>query len=152
MEGNQFAAWIAGFSGLLALAIQGANIFKNRKKERRAVDEALDRNPIVRQQLELGNVAEAVKQLNIIIDTQARALDHETTRREAAERREDAMEEELHATEAKVDEQADQLREQQRTINRQGSRIKALEAEVDQLYKQAGLGSIGPNESEENVP
>lgn len=35
------------------------------------MEQALDHQPLVREQLELGNVGEAVKHLNVIIDSQA---------------------------------------------------------------------------------
>lgn len=78
------AAWVGIVGAALALAKQGYDTFHNRRRERRQIDEALNRQPLVKEQLELGNVGEAVKHLSAIIDQMAAAK-----RRDDAEAAED---------------------------------------------------------------
>lgn len=116
MDGNSFAAWVGGVTGLGLLTKQGYDIFRNKRKERTAVQEALERQPLIKQQLEIGNVGEAVKHLNVIIATQARALDDESRRTERALERADNLEDELRECERTVEAQAITIRNQERRI------------------------------------
>jgi uncharacterized protein (DUF3084 family) len=59
---------------------QGINIARKWKRERTEVQVALDRNPVVKRQLELGNVEKAVEQLNTIIHLQAEHIDRQEVR------------------------------------------------------------------------
>lgn len=72
---TEFAAIVGAIAGIVALSKAGLDTFKQRKRTKKAVEEALDHQPEVKRQLELGNVGEAVKHLNAIIDSQARHID-----------------------------------------------------------------------------
>jgi chromosome segregation ATPase len=74
-SGSEVAAWMAALGSGVALSVQAYNVFKKRRKEKEEIDEALDRQPLVKQQLELGNVGEAVKHLNAIISSQAKHME-----------------------------------------------------------------------------
>ena len=65
--------WLAVVTSMVALGKQAYDIIRNRRRERRVLDEALDRQPLVREQLQLGNVGAAVEQLTAIIDQMAKA-------------------------------------------------------------------------------
>jgi predicted nucleic acid-binding Zn-ribbon protein len=56
-------------------SFQIISLFRERKKDQKAIDEALDRQPYIKQQLELGNWGTAIEQLNKIIVTQAKHID-----------------------------------------------------------------------------
>lgn len=71
ISGAEVAAWVAAVAGVTALLSQVVNGLRKRRREREEIEEALDRAPEVRHQLELGNVGEAVKHLNVIIESQA---------------------------------------------------------------------------------
>lgn len=95
---------MAFLTGLAALAKQGYDIFRTRKRERREIDEALDRQPLVREQLELGNVGAAVEHLTAIIDQMAEAKRRDEAEYEARDHRHRAkvlgLEEELREVRA----------------------------------------------------
>lgn len=64
---SQAIAWMAFATGLVALTKQAYDIVRQRKREKREINEALDRQPLVREQLELGNTRAAIEQLSAII-------------------------------------------------------------------------------------
>lgn len=105
IDGAEAGAWVAAFAAAGALGKQVYDALRHRKKEQNAIEEALDRQPLVRQQLELGNVGEAVKQLNLIIEIQA---EHITTQNE-------------------------QIKGQTTELKAQAEEIKLLRAEVEKL-------------------
>lgn len=74
-SGPEIAAWMAAIASGVALSVQAYNALKKRRQEKEEIDEALDRQPMIKQQLELGNVGEAVKHLNAIISSQARHME-----------------------------------------------------------------------------
>ena len=78
--GAEVAAWMAALGAAAALLNQAYQAFKKRSKEKDEVEEALDRQPIIRQQLELGNVGEAVSHLNVIINSQAKHITAQDSR------------------------------------------------------------------------
>jgi len=69
--GDNIYVWLAIFLATIAIFKQAYDAISRRKKTRDDVEEALDKQPLVREQLELGNWGEAIKQLNIIINSQA---------------------------------------------------------------------------------
>lgn len=74
---TEIAAVIGGIAGAVALSKQGYDVFHERKKTKTAVEEALNVQPEVKRQLELGNVGEAVKFLSSIIESQAKHIDRQ---------------------------------------------------------------------------
>lgn len=101
-------AWIAAVGGAFALLSQGVNFLRKKKKEKSEIEQALDHAPEVRHQLELGNVGEAVKHLNAIVESQAEYIERQKKTQEACDReiehlkdRLDAAEGEAHGWEAK---------------------------------------------------
>lgn len=56
-------------------SVQIYGMFKERKKEQREIDVALDHQPEIKEQLELGNIGAAVQHLNAIILSQANHID-----------------------------------------------------------------------------
>lgn len=83
--GAEVGAWVAAITGAVALGSQVWKAIKNRTKERQQVNEALDHSPEIRQQLELGNVGEAIHHLNEIIETQSTAFQNQGRRLTACE-------------------------------------------------------------------
>lgn len=77
---SQAIAWMAFVTGLVALTKQGYDILRQRKRERSEIDQALDRQPLVREQLELGNTRAAIEQLSTIIDQMAEAKQRDDRR------------------------------------------------------------------------
>lgn len=108
MNAADVAAWVAAIGGGIALIGQSINIFRKRQKEKDEIEEALEQQPLVRQQLELGNVGEAVKHLNAIINSQASHIQSQenqlkkcNTRIEHLEDRNEALEAEASGWENK---------------------------------------------------
>lgn len=73
-------AWLAFATGCVALLKQAYDIIRQRKRERREIDQALDRQPLVKEQLELGNTRAAIEQLSAIIDQMAAAKQRDDQR------------------------------------------------------------------------
>lgn len=96
---TEVAAWVAVIASVLALMKQGYDVIRNRRRERREISEALDRQPLIREQLELGNVGEAVKHLSAIIDAMGRESERYTARISHLENREQALEAEANGWE-----------------------------------------------------
>lgn len=93
MDVSEIAVWLAVGGSALALGKQVYDIWHKRHTEKVAIQDALDKQPLVREQLELGNVGEAVKVLNVIIEQQAGHLtrliaDHARERAEDQRERE----------------------------------------------------------------
>lgn len=87
ISGSEASAWVASIAGAVALILQGASALRKRRKERDEIDVALDRQPQVRQQLELGNVGEAVRHLNAIINSQANHIQAQEERMTSCDER-----------------------------------------------------------------
>ena len=103
ISGAETGAWIAAIAGALALSKQGWDALKKRKQENLEIEDALNKAPEVKKQLELGNIGEAVTHLNAIIQSQN---DH-------------------------IKSQDDRLRKCDDEIQRQRDRLEAAEAEAD---------------------
>ncbi len=110
--GAEIGAWIAALAGGYALLSQVWNALQKRKKEGAEIEKALDRTPAIKQQLELGNVGQAIEHLNEIIESQARAGERDQRRiqeevAESARQRDraDLAENENERLEREVDEE-----------------------------------------------
>lgn len=99
---GEITAWTAAVAGVMALLNQGYGALKKRRQEREEIDEALDRAPEVRHQLELGNVGEAVKHLNVIIESQARHIKAADVREAERDREIQRLKEQNQALEAEA--------------------------------------------------
>lgn len=71
------------------------DILKNRKREKTMVQEALDKQPQIKQQMELGNIEVVTRLLNEQILRQANQLDRAYDRIDHLEHRENALEAEV---------------------------------------------------------
>lgn len=125
LSGAEAAAWMAAIGGIAALGTQFYNAMKKRRREKQEIDQALNRQPMVRQQLELGNVGEAVKHLNAIIESQANHIRQQDRRLEQDEaeiarlrERNEALECEAEGWERKHSELEKELKEMKRTYAR----------------------------------
>lgn len=85
MNASEVAAWLAVVGAAFGLTIQAYNIIKGRKKEQTELQEALDKAPLVRDQLEIGNVSGAVATLNLIIENQNKYIAELNARHQAEE-------------------------------------------------------------------
>lgn len=148
-SGAEAAAWMAALGAATALVNQAYNAFKKRSKEKDEVEEALDRQPIIRQQLELGNVGEAVSHLNVIINSQARhitaqdgrlascdaELKHLSERNEALELEAAGWEHRYNELEASVDRKLEEMKEKYEGIikNLERTYARSLSTLRDQL-------------------
>lgn len=120
LTASEAVAWLAAITAAVALISQGYNSLKKRKKERSEIQHALDRAPEVKHQLELGNVGEAVKHLNSIMESQAKYIKSQDVKVAACEgeiehlkERNDALEAEAQGWETKYREEV-RAREQDR--------------------------------------
>lgn len=95
MNAVEAVTWLAAITALTSLGKQAFDIVRKRKQEKASIVDALDKQPIIRQQLELGNVGTAVSHLNQIIVQQAQQLDRAYDRIEHLEGREQALEAEV---------------------------------------------------------
>ena len=80
MRAADVGIWVAIVTSALAMGKQIYDIYKKRHTERHEIEVALDKSPLVREQLELGNVGEAVRHLNAIINSQAEHIDRQDER------------------------------------------------------------------------
>lgn len=71
---------LGAITGAVALGWQLFSVIKHRGEEKKQIEVALDHQPEIRQQLELGNFGEAIRHLNTIIVTQARHIDMQQER------------------------------------------------------------------------
>lgn len=131
LSGAETAAWVAAIGGIVALGTQLYTAVRKRKQEKTEIDQALDRQPMVRQQLELGNVGEAVKHLNAIIASQAAHIKQQDQRLDQDEaeiarlrNRNDALEAEAESWERKHNELEREMREMRRTYARSLAMMK----------------------------
>lgn len=120
--GAEIAAWIAAAAGVYALGRQIWEAFKKNRKEKSDINQALDRSPEVRQQLELGNVGAAVNHLNSIIESQARDL-------QRRQMREEELEQDLDEARVRADRAEDECRTKEADVERE--RTLRLKAEND---------------------
>src|SRR5690349_7315038 len=67
---DEVAPWVALVATILGLIYQGYTTFKNRKKERTELEAAVRSQPLIEEQLRVGNFEGAVKVLNMIIEQQ----------------------------------------------------------------------------------
>jgi hypothetical protein len=119
--GAEVGAWIAALAGAYALGSQVWKAMKNRKKEARQINEALDTAPEVRQQLELGNFGDAVRHLNDILQSQNTHIVNQRNRLTECDQeidrerlRGDRAEEEAQRWEDKYQEAAQHIRTMER--------------------------------------
>lgn len=136
MNVDNIYTWLAVVAATIALGKQVYDAVKNRNKTKLEIEEALDKQPLVREQLELGNWGEAIKHLNSIIQQQADHVDrqdkhiraqdekirHLEARNEALEAESEAWERKTSQVEVKCDE---------------------LEAEVIRLRRMLGIPPHG---------
>lgn len=141
--GAEFAAWAAALVGAYTLASQVWNAIKKHRKESDEITAALDRTPEVKQQLELGNVGEAIKHLNDIIEAQARDSHRKDLRIEELSReveelrdRAESGDDKCEATEQELrDEKARRARVEQELIQTKrgfGRTIAQLRLQIEQ--------------------
>lgn len=124
---QEILAWLAVGAAALALVKSGYDFWTKRKTDRLAIDEALAKAPEVQKQLELGNVGEAVKHLNVIIQSQAAHIDRINTDNERLRNRELALETEIAGHEKNSEECTRLVNQQTKIIAAQERRIEALE-------------------------
>lgn len=117
-DSTNMAAWVAIILSGLAIIKQVVDFFQKYSKERTQIEEALDKAPIVKQSLELGNIGDAVTHLNAIIVSQAKHIDsqdvkilHLQNRNAALEAEEDARERRIVELETLVRRLTRELRE-----------------------------------------
>jgi predicted RNase H-like nuclease (RuvC/YqgF family) len=120
--GAEIGAWIAALAGAYALGSQVWKAIKNRKKELTQINNALNIAPEARQQLELGNVGEAIRHLNEIIKSQDNHIRNQTQRMTECDReidtqrsRADQAEDEAQEWEDKYLDAQQKIREMERT-------------------------------------
>lgn len=126
LSGAEIGAWVAACAGVVAIGKQVWDGIKNRRRELKQIDEALDRAPEVRQQLELGNIGEAVQHLNTIITSQSAALGRSAEDNER-------LREHLQSAEAEADgweHRFDECEESRRKLEAELARVTA-QAEAD---------------------
>jgi hypothetical protein len=88
----QASAFAALMVSLLILAKQAFDLLRGRKKEALDIQEALEQQPLVREQLALGNVDKATAILNEIIASQAKHIQGQDARIARLEEHNDALE------------------------------------------------------------
>lgn len=117
--GAEVGAWIAAGLGAFTLGRQIIDTFRKRRKEKEDLDQALDRTPQIKQQLELGNIGEAIKHLNDIIESEVAA-------RLRAERVVDDLEQDLDVTKNRADQAEEKSRQcEEKALQEQRLRIQA---------------------------
>lgn len=77
MDIGQLALTIGGTAGFVALMTEVFKAIKNRKREKFELEEAINKAPIIRQSLELGNFDVAIKNLLAINTSQAAHIDRQ---------------------------------------------------------------------------
>ena len=139
MNGGEIAAWVAALAGAVALISQATTAIKKRKKEQSEIEEALDHAPEVRHQLEIGNVGEAVKHLNVILESQARYIKDQDTKLKNCDDEithlksiNEAREEEAAAWERKYREMQRHHEEYRLASDK---RIAAIQAEMEEMKR-----------------
>lgn len=99
MSASEIAAWVAVVGAVFSLIVQAYRILRDRNKEKKEVEVALDRNPIIKKQLELGNIGAAVENLNAIIQSQARHIDRQEAEIRVLERENEELRLKIRACE-----------------------------------------------------
>lgn len=125
VSGGEASAWVAALAGAVAITLQAAQALRRRHREKEEIDDALDQQPMVRQQLELGNVGEAVKHLNVIINSQATHIKAQEIRLEACDTKIQELEDRNEALESEA-----------RTYRLQYEEIKQLMKEMEQRHNR----------------
>lgn len=123
ISGQSAAAWSAAIAAAVALTTQAVSALRKRKKEKVEINEALDRAPEVRHQLELGNVGEAVKHLNFIIESQAAHIKAQDERQKTCDERLTAQDRQLAAQENQID-----------TLQRENAELRQQIADLRRTY------------------
>lgn len=77
INADNFGPVVTALLAVIALILQLSSMIRTRQRQTREIEMALDHQPEIRQQLELGNFGEAIKHLNEIIVTQARHIDRQ---------------------------------------------------------------------------
>lgn len=138
-----WAAYIAVVASLIAVTKQAFDLVRNRKKERVDIQIALEQQPLVREQLEVGNMRGAVETLNLIIAAQAAQLTRQEKRLSGCEVRESELEAEAEKWEGRYREQATISRQLAKAGAELRGEVRELRAEVARL--RAGNGDPGPD-------
>lgn len=102
--GSETAAWGAAIAASAALLKQTYDIIRNRRTEKSAVADALDRQPLIKEQLEIGNWGSALSHVNTVVVLQAGQLDRAYARITHLESREEALEAEVDGYKRVLDE------------------------------------------------
>jgi len=128
--GDNVYVWLAILLASFTIGKQIYDAFKNRRKTRDEIEDALDKQPFIREQLEIGNFGEAIKQLNVIINSQAEHITRQDGRIEHLE------------------EENEELREKDNRnsglIDKLTTHVDNLESEIIRLRRQ--LGEMGPQQ------
>lgn len=94
---------------------------------------ALDRQPQIRQQLELGNVGEAVKHLNVIINSQAQHIQAQDGQLQHCNSEIERLNGRNSALEAEAEGWENKYRNLEESVNR---RIEEVEAKYESRIKE----------------
>lgn len=84
LDAETIAAWSALITAVGGLTVTAVKGLRNRKKEKKALEEALDAQPEIREQLRLGNEHKAMEGLVYVNEQLTKAL-KESDERHAAE-------------------------------------------------------------------
>jgi len=138
--GDSVYVWLAVILATLAIGKQVFDAMRNRRKTQNEVEEALNKQPLIREQLELGNWGEAIKQLNIIITSQADHIKRQDRDLESARNRITHLEDRNEALEAEAEgweQRHDELKNQYDELE---TKCDNLEAEVIRLTRLVNEG------------
>lgn len=146
ISGGEVAAWVAALAGVTALATQTINALRKRKKEQSEIEEALSHSPEVRHQLELGNVGEAVKHLNFIIETQGTHIARQAERLTHCDGEIERLRDREEALEAEAEGWQTQYRALEAKYEREVSALRKEIAEMKRNYARTLARLQGNNE------
>lgn len=121
MTSGDLVAYLTAATLLFALIGKGYQTWKKHKTDQDDVAAALDRQPAIRQQLELGNWGEAIRHLNTIIVTQSEFATSQSLRVRDLEAREREMEAKVDALEA----DNSRLSSDNRRLDRENEQLKS---------------------------
>jgi chromosome segregation ATPase len=129
---EQVAPWVAVVTAMTGIAYQGYNTFKGRKKEKAELAEALDKAPLVKEQLELGNTRGAVEVLNAIIESQLSFMTHQ-------DQRVKALEAESKGWQKRAEEASDRADTAEATARKLAQKVTLLERQVKRCEDHLNL-------------
>lgn len=136
MFGIDLAAVAALIVAVGTLTGQLYGILRKRKSEKRQLEEAATHAPQVMEQLELGNVGEAVKHVLAISDGQAKEIERLQVAQSRLQLRNDALEAEVDGYERIVESQAREMRTQKVINDDLRAQVGELKAQVAELQRQ----------------